>query len=257
MLRRTLLSLALAAVSGFAVAEETATLKFKFVYGGVAPLQEAINPNKDAAFCGKTELKDEKLIVNAENNGIKNVVLYVFTGRGGTKLPKFEPVKKTHILANQDCRFEPHVLVLQVGDTLKVTNPDEVGHNANLNFFENKAENFTIPPKGEKSVELKKAEPAPIPVECNIHPWMKAHLVVLDHPFAAVSDENGELTIEGLPVGEELIFRVSHEGAAGAIDKVKVNGKDEEWKRSRLTLKLKAGMNDLGQVTVPAAIFGK
>ena len=31
-----------------------------------------------------------------------------------------------------------------------------------------------------------------------------------DHPFAAVSDENGDLTIKGLPAGEELVFRVYH-----------------------------------------------
>jgi len=92
-------------------------------------------------------------------------------------------------------------------------------------------------------------EPAPIPVDCNIHPWMKSYVVVLDHPFAAVSDENGDLTIKGLPAGEELVFRVYHE--AGGIKEVEINGKSEEWSRSRFKVDVKPGMNDLGTVVIP------
>jgi plastocyanin len=260
MLRRTLLSLSLATLCGSALAADTATLKAKFIFGGDAPAQQKINPNKDIEFCGKTELLEEKLIVNPENKGIQNVVLYVFTGRGGTPasaLPEVKAEPKTITLANDKCRFEPHIVVARVGDTIDVTNPDEVGHNANMNFLNNSPVNFTIPPKGHKEVVVKKDEPAPIPVDCNIHPWMRSYLVVLEHPFVDVSDENGELVIEGLPAGTELTFRVYHESAAGAIDKVKVGGKDENWARSRMKITLKPGMNDLGEVVIPASLLGK
>ena len=76
----------------------------------------------------------------------------------------------THTLANENCRFEPHILITQTGDKLKVTNPDPVGHNANMNFFNNRAENLMIPAGQEQLVSLDKAEPAPIPIDCNIHP---------------------------------------------------------------------------------------
>ena len=156
---------------------------------------------------------------------------------------------KTLTLANDQSRFEPHIVIAQPGDTLKVTNPDSVGHNANLGFFNNKQQNFTIPAGQEKTVALEESEPAPIPVDCNIHPWMKSYVVVLDHPFAAVSDENGDLTIKGLPVGEELVFRVYHE--AGGIKEVEINGKAEEWSRSRFKVDVKPGVNDLGTVVIP------
>jgi len=106
-----------------------------------------------------------------------------------------------------------------------------------------------IPAGQATTVELKKAEPAPIPIDCNIHPWMKSYILVLDHPFAAVSDENGEMTIKGLPVGKKLVFRVYHE--AGAIKEVSIDGKTEKWKRSRFEVEIKEGMNDLGTVIVP------
>jgi len=228
---------------------QTGDLKVRFVFGGAAPVPSLVNVDKDVEYCGKHDLKNERLVVNPDNKGIKNVVLYVYTGRGGSKLDDVAPANKTHTLANDKCRFEPHIVIAQTGDTLKVTNPDAVGHNANLGFFNNKQQNFTIPAGQEKSVELKESEPAPIPIDCNIHPWMKSYIVVLDHPFAAKSDENGDLVIKGLPAGE-LVFRVYHE--AGGIKEVKVNGKDEEWSRSRFKLDIKPGMNDLGTVTIPA-----
>lgn len=229
---------------------ETGDLKIHFEYAGDAPDPSAIDVNKDVQFCGKSKLMNERLLVNPKNKGVKNVVVYVYTGRGGSKLDPVPPAEKTLTLANDLCRFEPHIVIAQTGDTLKVTNPDAVGHNANLGFFNNKQQNFTIPAGQEKSVALEESEPAPIPVDCNIHPWMKSYVVVLDHPFAAVSDENGDLTIKGLPAGEELVFRVYHE--AGGIKEVEINGKSEEWSRSRFEVDIKPGMNDLGTVVIPA-----
>jgi plastocyanin len=228
---------------------QTGDLKIRFEYGGAAPVPTLIKVDKDVEYCGKHKLENERLLVNPDNKGIQNVVVYVYTGRGGSKLDDVAPANKTHELANDKCRFEPHIVIAQTGDTLKVSNPDTVGHNANLGLFNNKQQNFTIPAGQEKTVALEQSEPAPIPVDCNIHPWMKAYVVVLDHPFAAKSDENGELIIKGLPVGQ-LNFRAYHE--AGAIKEVKINGKDEEWNRSRFDVEIKPGMNDLGTVTLPA-----
>ena len=244
---RTVAVLLACLLSNLAMAE-TGDLKIRFELGGDLPEQKEIDVNKDVQFCGKNKLMDETLVVNPENKGIKNVVVYVYTGRGGSKLDDVDPAGNTHELINQDCRFEPHIVIAQTGDTLKVTNPDDVGHNANLSFFNNKQQNLMIPAAQEKDVALEKSEPAPIPVDCNIHPWMKAYVVVLDHPFAAVSDENGEMTIKGLPAGEELVFRAYHE--SGSIKEVVIGGKKDVWKRSRFEMEIEPGMNDLGTVVV-------
>ena len=233
---------------------ETGDLKIRFVYGGDPPSPKPIVADKDADFCGKHNLVDESLIVNAENKGIKNVVVYVYTGSRGTDLPPQQPAKATHTLANDKCRFEPHIVLCQVGDTLKVTNPDPIGHNANLKFFNNTAQNFMIPAKQEKSVELTEAEPALIPVECNIHPWMKANILVVDHPFAAVSDDDGNLEIKGLPAGEEIIFRAWHDSGSFR-DEIFINGKEDSWRSNKFEVEIKAGMNDLGTVEMPPSAF--
>jgi hypothetical protein len=56
------------------------------------------------------------------------------------------------------------------------------------------------------------------------HSWMHAYLIVLDHPFVSVSDDQGNVEIKDLPAGNELVFRVFHESFAGAIPEVEIDG---------------------------------
>lgn len=236
---------------------ETGTLKAQFVYEGAAFKPTKIEANKDADFCGKHPLVDESLLINDSNNGVKNVAFYVFTGRGGSKVDAPKNEGKTITLANDKCRFEPHVLALQVGDTLEITNPDDVGHNANLNFFANKAQNPLIPPKAKVDVKIEKPEPGVTRVDCNIHPWMSAYVLALDHPYVAISDENGMIQIDNIPAGKKLMFRVNHEAAQGGIKELIINGKAEALKKNMIEIEIKPGMNDLGKITIPTSVLKK
>lgn len=191
----------------------------------------------------------QRLIVNPRNRGISNVVVYVYTGRGGSALPALPPQNETRVLEMRNQQFEPHIVTAQAGDTLRLINRDPVGHNPNLNFLKNQAQNFAIPAGGEKAVDLNVDEPAPIPMECNIHPWMKAYAVVLDHPYVTVSDDDGNLVIEDLPEGKELVFRVFHEAATGSLNQVLVNGNLQGWPRNQFRVKIGPGVNDYGTVT--------
>ena len=44
-------------------------------------------------------------------------------------------------------------------------------------------------------------EEALIPIKCNQHPWEKAFVGVMNHPFFSISDELGSYEIRGLPAG--------------------------------------------------------
>jgi plastocyanin len=236
--------------------QETGTLRARFVHGGVAPEAEKINVNKDIEFCGRFPLTNESLIVDKKNLGIKNVVFYVFTGRRGSKLEAVERTPKTVTLAIENCRFEPHILCMQAGDTLNIVQRDRVGHNANLNLFANSAYSEFVPPGGPQSIKLEKAEPAPIPIDCNIHPWMRAYLVVLDHPFVSVSDDQGNIEIKDLPAGNELVFRMYHESSL-RIPELEIDGRKVATDRNLIRLMIKPGMNDLGSIVIPSDLFGR
>ena len=87
---------------------QTGQLKIRFEYDGVAPLQ---NPVPNLGQCGFANVVEEKLIVDPKNKGIKNVVVYLYTGRGGSEIAKSDPPKNVIKLNNENCRFEPHILV--------------------------------------------------------------------------------------------------------------------------------------------------
>lgn len=235
-----------------AQAADTGTLRMVIKYDGAAPKFPAVKPTRDEAFCGLKEIPEESLVVNPDNNGIKDVVVWVKEGRR-SKLPEQNLEAKTHVLANEACRFEPHVVLAAVGDTIKVTNPDAVGHNAKFNGF-NLTENPAIPAGGEVDIAVKDEEPSVISVECNIHPWMQARVLIVGHRFAGVSDENGVIEITGLPVGEELEFQANHQSGTFA-DNIMIDGKKTSWSRNRFKVEIKPGINDLGTIVVPASEF--
>ena len=72
-------------VSSVPAMAQKGDLKIHFEYGGDVPNPSAIDVNKDVQFCGRSKLMNERLLVNPKNKGVKNVVVYVYTGRGGSK----------------------------------------------------------------------------------------------------------------------------------------------------------------------------
>jgi len=38
---------------------------------------------------------------------------------------------------------------------------------------------------------------------CDIHPWMKGYIMVFDHPFFAITKEDGSFEIQGVPAGKQ------------------------------------------------------
>ena len=64
-----------------------------------------------------------------------------------------------------------------------------------------------------------------LPVQCNQHPWMRAYLNVMTHPYFAVSTKDGTFTIKNLPPGEYTIAAL-HEKFGQQTMKVKVGAKE-------------------------------
>ena len=235
---------------------ETATLKAKFVLDGAAPKFANIDGSKDS-FCATLDIPSELMVIG-KGGEIQNLALILDARRSKAKIPAemLKAEEKEIVLDNNGCIFKPHVLSVRPGQTVKVTNSDQCSHNANFNFFNNKPENFIVPVGGSKSLTVKTDEPAPIPVECNVHPWMKSYLIATEHPYVGIANEAGEITIENLPVGS-VTFKVWHENAVRSIDEGTVNGKTERWSRGRMTLELSAGVNDLGTIKIPVDKFNK
>ncbi len=233
-------------------------LKVQLKFGGAPKAASAISVTKDPDFCGKHNLKSEKLVVDPATKGLKNVVVFLYA-RSSTKVPVHpdyaKDAKATVQIDNKNCRYEPHIVSLMAGQKLKVGNPDPVAHNSKLDFFKNKPENPIIPANKSVEFQIKTEEPLPARVSCSIHPWMEAWVVVKKHPYIGISNEKGEVVIKNVPAGK-WTFQFWHE-TAGYLQSVEVGGKKTSWRRGRTEVKMTPKGVDLGVVTVPASAFMK
>lgn len=232
--------------SGPAVGAEWGTLRGRFVYDGEPPELKPLVVTKDQAYCGKHPLIDESLVVG-KNRGVANVVVYVRTPDVKVHPELAEAVKPKVVLDNLRCRFEPHILPVWLEkQTLVVKNSDPVLHNVNLQPFDDKGINPVLPVKGAVDHRFTKAQIIPVPVACNLHPWMKGYVLPRNNPYVAVSGKDGVFTLEKLPAGP-LEFQVWHE-AAGYV-------RLPDWKRGRFTLTIQKDVHELGEIKLPAELF--
>jgi plastocyanin len=247
-----LAALAIVAASAAARADEWGSIKGRFVYGGDAAAAGELKVDKDTEVCGKHKLLAEELVVGADK-GISNVVVYVRDK--GVKVNPALAAKAPIVLDNKDCRFEPHVTFVQTGQELVIKNSDTVGHNSNVATVKNPPANNLIPAGGEVKAKFASDEAIPAQITCNIHPWMKAWLLVRPNPCAAVSKADGTFEIPGVPVGEvELQFW--HE-KAGYIGEMTVGGKAEKAVKGRKKVAVAAAGTDLGEIVLAPGVFSK
>lgn len=190
------------------------TLKGKVVFQGTAPvLADLIKQGQKVPdpICSAKPIPDEKLVVDS-SGGVANVVIFLPKAPAGVAVPP--PPSEPVGFDNKGCHFIPHVLLVRVGQPVKILNDDfPLNHNTHTYAQRNNNFNSTIPKAGT-DFKYTKPENEPCEVKCDIHAWMKAYHFPLDHPYVAVSGPNGEFEIKNVPAGTHS-FRVWQEAAAG------------------------------------------
>jgi len=58
-------------------------------------------------------------------------------------------------------------------------------------------------------------ESGPISYKCSIHPWMSGYVRVFEHPYYAVTDDDGKFEIKNAPVGKFRIVFWHESGLRG------------------------------------------
>jgi hypothetical protein len=105
--------------------------------------------------------------------------------------------------------------------TLVFKSSDPVNHNVHLSPFNNAPVNQILAPNGSMEKKLV-TERRVIPLTCDIHPWMKGYIMVFDHPFFAVTADDGSFEIKGVPTGEQNL--VLWQSAVGYVNKEGLRG---------------------------------
>lgn len=184
------------------LATETGALAGKVSLEGLAPSLANLPVTKDNKACGNSK-PDESLEV--KDRGVKNAVVWFLDVPGGKDAAR-PPREK---LDQQQCQFVPHVLVAPQGSTVDVVNSDKALHNVRAQAGELKLMNYAMPIPGHVVPTRLKSDGI-FRVSCDVHPWMRAWIVVLPTRAYAVTDEQGKYRIEDVPPGKHRV-KIWHE----------------------------------------------
>jgi plastocyanin len=171
------------------------------IFQGTAPPPRPLRTDSDPLCKPEPGATFEALLVGPENS-LRNVFVYVKDGLGQRTYSV--PTTPT-VLDQRGCRYIPHVLGVQVGQTVHITNSDTALHNVNSSPKENRPFNFGQPAGVPPATRVFDKPEIGVPFRCDVHPWMNAYAGVVAHPFFAVTGANGSFEIKGLPAGTYTI----------------------------------------------------
>jgi plastocyanin len=141
--------------------------------------------------------------------------------------PALEELPAGHARIDQrNEEFIPHVLAITVGTTVDFPNDDTKFHNV---FSLSHVKTFDLgryPVGHSKSVVFDKS--GIVPISCDIHTHMSAYVLVFNHPYFAVADEDGRYTIPNVPAGSYTLKVWSEVGQADPRAVVVLSGETVE-----------------------------
>ena len=202
----------------YAVTGNEGTVTGKVSLNGTAPAPQKIDMAQDANCASKNPNAVTETVV-AKDGNLQNVFVYIKEGTtaDNKKIADFtfdKPATEA-VLDQTGCHYVPHVLGMQTNQTLKVTNSDPTSHNINAQPDKktgNEAFNESQPSGAGPITKTFKRSEILVPVKCNQHPWMKAYIGVVKHPFFAVSKEDGTFEIKGVPPGTYTVVAWHEKG---------------------------------------------
>lgn len=110
-------------------------------------------------------------------------------------------------VAQQNLQFDPFVLIVPVGADVAFPNLDKVRHHV---YSFSPAKTFELKLYGRDETRIVHFDKAGVvPLGCNIHDNMVAFVVVVDTPYAALTDAAGEAVLHGVPAGAQVV-RIWH-----------------------------------------------
>ena len=181
-----------------------ATVTGKVAYTGAPPVARVIdmsaNPQCERTHKGQA-ITAEDVVVNP-NGTLRNVFVWV---KSGVPAQNWAVPTVPVAIDQRACMYHPHVIGAMVGQNIEISNTDPVNHNIHPVPQTNEEWNDTQSPGGAPKLRSFAKQEIMVPVKCNVHPWMRAYIGVVAHPFFAVTGDDGSFTIKGLPPGTYVI----------------------------------------------------
>ena len=209
---------------GVAVAASSITGTITF--SGTAPTLKPLTMDA-APECAKkhTAPVPSELLVLGKGNTMGNVMVYVSKGLAAGKT--WPAPSAPAVLDQNGCQYKPHVMGIMVGQAYRILNSDGILHNIHtlpkINASFNKPMPATLK---ETTTTFNKAEPI-FPIKCDVHGWMRAYVGALEHPYFAVTGDDGSFALPDLPPGTYTV-EAWHERLGTQAKQVILGAKDSK-----------------------------
>jgi carboxypeptidase family protein len=203
-------AVAAAAQSTYQVVQltQTGTISGTVKWSGPTPRVPSFPIDKDPQICDPDSRKTrdlERLLIGPQN-GVANTVVFIKDISRGKAMDIPEPRR---FLDQKQCRYEPHILLVPQTGQLKLNSQDAVLHTVHMDG----AATYNLPfPFVNQPVMRAMPTAGLVNVRCNGgHAWMNAEIMVVSHPYYAVTDESGRFELTDVPPGQYQIV-AWHEG---------------------------------------------
>ncbi|MBV9341800.1 MAG: carboxypeptidase regulatory-like domain-containing protein [Acidobacteria bacterium] len=184
------------------------TIRGLVKWSGPVPKLATLTINKDPKICdpdahGIADL--ERLVIGPEG-GVANTVVFLKDVTSGKALDL--PTQR-QFLDQKHCRYIPHILLVPANGTLQMKSSDATLHTIHMEG----AATYNLPfPFPNQVISHQMSTPGLTTLRCNGgHNWMNAEMLVVSHPYYAVTDESGGFTLTDVPPGDYEIV-AWHEG---------------------------------------------
>ncbi|WP_372941114.1 hypothetical protein [Shewanella sp.] len=140
-------------------------------------------------------LAQQITVLNQQGQPAVDLVVYLQPQNEANLVVEFVPVKAE--VHQKDKRFSPYITVVQKGQEVAFVNQDDITHHI---YSALGPKRFSFKLRNEQEQELILFEKSGhVSMGCNIHDWMSGHLLVVDTPFYAITDSQGQVVFDSLP----------------------------------------------------------
>jgi plastocyanin len=184
------------------------------VLSGSIPAPRKLPITIDQYVCGTEQIAGD-LLVSAAGE-VRNAVVWLENPPAGA--PSATPVTSAP-MDQKECVFVPRIVLVRAPGTVEFLNSDRLLHNLHSVSKDNPSFNRTQP-KG-RTIPITFAKPELVRIDCDLHSWMRAWVVVAPHAFYALSDGQGRFRFDQVPPGEYTL-KLWHERLGEVSRTVKV-----------------------------------
>lgn len=181
------------------------TIRGTVTLSGTPPAQPAhrVTDSTQVPACGSAVENDQ--VVTGTGGKLANAVVWI------DGIERGAPARPGSITLGQEgCRFVPRIQATTRGSRVTVSSRDATLHNVHAKLGRRTVFNLALPAKGVR-INRTLNQPGAIEVNCDAgHTWMSATIHVFEHPYFAVTGNDGIFEIANVPPGQHTV-KIWHE----------------------------------------------